>query len=327
MKRPAGLVFAAVLLILISAKQLAIAALVAFAGAVAPHQATTTATPVPPHWLPAFMFAIAGFCILLAAWGIATAVGVLRARPWACYSILVVGGCLAFFGLTSAVGSAVFFMLPLPLPASTDPAQVHAIQSFLRIFLSIMVAYDLTLGAIGVWWLAYFNRPRMRELFAHGVPRRESNQRPLLISIFAVLNAVGGVTCLVYAFLPLPAIAFGFAFHGWSKALIYLVFAVAMLAVGWGLWMRQEWGRRLALGLLAFGMLNTLASILRPPAMTQYTVEVNRQLGIQTTTLPPGYLTTMFFVCFAFGIVFAAGIAYVLIRYRAAFVHSDSSAA
>lgn len=91
--------------------------------------------------------------------------------------------------------------------------------------------------------------------------------------------------------------------------------------------MRQEWGRRLALGLLAFGMLSTLASLLRPSALNAYTMEVNQRIGIQTVTLPANYQSRILVMSFAFGVVLMAGIVWVLVHYRESFIASNSRTA
>jgi len=119
--------------------------------------------------------------------------------------------------------------------------------------------------------------------------------------------------------LPIPAIILGFVVHGWSKFALYLLYAIASAAVAWGLWKLQEWGRRLALAVLALGAVNSIACCVRPSLVTAYTAEINRSLGIVSSPLTPAYQNTMLIFSMSLGILFMAAIAAVLIRYRFAF--------
>lgn len=94
MKRPAGLVIAAVLLILGSLLALCAGVLMILAGLFAPHAPATPSQPLPPSWISGVIFVVAGFAGLIAAWGIVTAVGVLRVRAWARYSMMVIAAVL-----------------------------------------------------------------------------------------------------------------------------------------------------------------------------------------------------------------------------------------
>lgn len=196
------------------------------------------------------------------------------------------------------------------------------------IFGSIAATYLLA-AAFGIWWLVYFNSRTIRSLFAPSSPAQlplelNPNPRPLLISILAVLNLFGAVICLMYALLPIPAVILGFAFHGWAKFAIYLLFAAASGAIGWGLWRLQEWGRRLALGMLALGVVNSLVYMVRPSMMARYTAEINRSMGIAASPLSPAYQNTLLAFSMSITVLFLIAIAVVLIRYRAAFRNSSA---
>lgn len=327
MKRPAGLVIAAVLLILGSMLALFAGILMALAGFFAPHVPANPSQPLPPSWISAVVFVVAGIASLIAAWGLVTAVGVLRLRVWARYSILVIGGCVALFSLISALSCGLFLFIPIPLPPSTDPSQMQSGQMMMKIiFGSIAVSY-LIAAAIGIWWLFYFNSKAIRGIFAQSHVEMESNPRPILISVLAVLNMIGAVICLAYALLPVPAMILGFALHGWGRFAIYLLFAAASGAVGWGLWRLQEWGRRLALGVLGFGIVNTVVYIVRPSLVAGYAAEINRSMGIAASPLSPAYQSTMLAFSMGISALFLIGIAVVLIHYRSAFRNSGLAAA
>lgn len=332
MKRPAGLVIAAVLLILGSLLALCATVLMVLAGVLAPHLPASPSQTVPqPSWISAVMFVIAGFGALVAAWGIVTAIGVLRFRTWARYSILVIGGCVAVYSLIAALSSSIFLFVPLPLPPSTDPSQLPGAQMMMKVIFGSMVLSYLIAAAIGVWWLFYFNSRNLRSLFAQALPAQAQleirpNPRPFLISILAVLNLAGAVICCIYALLPIPAMILGFALHGWGKAAVYLLFAAASGAIGWGLWRLQEWGRRLALGMLAFGAINTIVYVVRPSLMADYTAEINRSMGIAANPLSPAFQSAMLAFSLCLSVLFLIAFAVVLIRYRSAFRSSGAVA-
>ncbi len=100
----------------------------------------------------------------MTACAIATVIGLLFLRPWAHYSILVIGGFLAASGVLSLLGITVaaiggqFAMPAAPSPALTVSAMHH-------VFLIIGIFYDFV-TALGTWWLAYFNRRATRAAIA-----------------------------------------------------------------------------------------------------------------------------------------------------------------
>lgn len=322
MKRPAGLVIAAVLLILGSLLTFLMSGFMVLGAIVAPRIPATALQAAPqPSWLPVMMFVVAGLAALVAAWGSATAVGVLRFRRWARYSILTIGGCVAVFCAISALSSILLFFLPVP-PAA-DPSQAQSAGVALKFIVGATMLFYAACAAVGIWWLFYFNSSNIRNLFAQPQLKLEPNPRPVLISILAVINGVGAIVCFAYVLLPIPALILGFALYGWGKSAVYLLFATASAAIGWGLWRLREWGRRLALGVLAFGIVNSLVYIVRPSLAAAYTAEVNRAIGIAANPLSPAYQSTMIAVSMSFGVLFLIAMAVVLIRYRAAFRSSS----
>jgi len=91
----------------------------------------------------------------LAAWGFATAFGLLKQKPWARFSILV-------FSVLALVWSAVS-MLSIYLAVRNLRTDLTSAVPFL-LFRAVLKA--AVPGLIGLSWLFYFNRKAVRSQFA-----------------------------------------------------------------------------------------------------------------------------------------------------------------
>ena len=158
MKRPFGVTFSAIILLMGSILQLLMALGIALSGAIVspqfnPGLAGNEAQHAPiPSWMALMMYVFSAFVAVLAIWGIATAIGLFRLRNWARYSLLVIGGCLAFFGLISMLATLVMTMVPLTPPpgASTsalDPAQAHTVQQMTKIIFLVIAFFLASPGS------------------------------------------------------------------------------------------------------------------------------------------------------------------------------------
>lgn len=331
MKRPAGVVVSAIVLILGSLFQLLMAAFMAFAGVIAHrplnHAATEGApSPVFAPWMPTFFYGIAACMVLLALWGVLTAIGALRLRRWARYSILVIGGALAFIGLVSAAGMLLLVFLPLPMPPPADPAQAQSLHFAMRAITAGIGFFYLFVAAVGVWWLVYFNRKNTREVFSGSQPQDAfGSPRPFLITLFAIFNVIGAAGCLIMILVPIPAAFFGAMVHGWPKAALYLAFATIEIAIAFGLWRLREWGRRLALGMMVFGFAQCFFNLLHPSLLIQYGQEVSRTM-VPVQPQMTVYSSAMVSFSSILSILLIAAICIVLVKYRRAFSPPPSAA-
>jgi hypothetical protein len=219
-KRPLGVVLSAVVLLLGSLFELLLAFGMAFAGVFLHKQIVSgglpngTATAPMPGWMPGFLYGICAFFVALAVWGIVTAVGLIRLRRWARYSVLVIGGGLALIGLVSALMMLVVMAVPMPVAAGLDAAQAHAAQAMSRIVFGVIAVFYGILCAVGVSWLVYFNREKTRAAFTGTMGEALESRRPFLISVIAVLSMIGAGGCLVMLFLPIPIPIFGLIVDG-----------------------------------------------------------------------------------------------------------------
>jgi hypothetical protein len=329
LKRLPGVIVSAVLLIIGSLFQLLMAVLMGFGAflqqrglqhAANPSLPAQPALPVQPAWLPWFSAAIAAVVVGLAVWGFLTSAGLFRMRRWARYSVLIIGGCLAGFGVPAMLMTIVISMIPLPAPAGVDPAHAHTAQLAVKIvFLAVSLFYA-AISAIGIWWLVYFNRRAVREAFngAPGAPL--PSRRPILISVLAVLNFIGAPMCALLVLVPIPFAMFGVIVHGWAKVVTLLVFAVSVGVAGVGLWRLQEWGRRTAIALQVVGLVNSMIYVVRPSVMQQYQAEINRSMGItQSPVLPPQFQTSVQTASLALGMIVVLAVIAILHYYRDAF--------
>lgn len=327
MKRLPGITVSAIVLLLGSLLQVLFAFGMVSAGLIERSQihsgsalAARAGAPLAT-WMPGFMFGMSVFFVALALWGVATAVGLFRLRRWALYSMLVIGGGLLLIGLPSMLAMLAMTMVPLPLPASVDASQAQAVHTMTRIALGIGAAFYGTLSAVGVWWLIYFNRKKVCDVFAGESIQAVQNRRPFLISVVAVLSLIGGASCLLMAFLPFPGGFFGFILHGWQRAAVYLVFAALMIGAGVGLWKLEEWGRRLAMAIQVVGLAQYVVFLLRPSLLTDLIAEVNRTLNANQPQLPAKFQILMFDVSSGFGMLIVIAFLWILIHYRNVFSH------
>jgi hypothetical protein len=325
MKRPFGVIFSAILLILGSLIQLLMAFGMALSGAITQQRlhsggfpGATDAAPMP-DWMPVFMYVICVFFIALTAWGITTAVGLIRMRSWARYSILIIGGLLAVFSFVQLLVMLLMLLVPLPVPANVDASQVHTAQVVTKIFLGVAALFHGIICAVGITWLVYFNRQKVCDAFTGATGKASESHRPILISVIAVLNLIGAASCLLCVFLPIPVAVFGWLFDGWGRVEIYLVIAALTASIGIGLWQLKEWGRLLALAMQALGLVNTAIYLARPSLMLRYSEEIQQRINPMQPQLPEHFQTTMYSVMFGFTILLYIAIIAVLIYYRKAF--------
>jgi hypothetical protein len=319
-KRPAGLVASAVVLTLISLFQVFCALGMALVAITVPRQ-TNLAYAQPntsvPSWITGFMFGLCIFFLALAAWGIATAIGVIRLRRWARYSILVIGGLIAVFSSLNALFLLAMMAMPLPIP-DTAGAAAGSTALIAKAMFGVMALVYVAGAAIGIWWLVYFNLKSVLAVFAGQSGEWIESPRPLLVSIYAVCCIFGALICLLAPFLPFPAIIFGAEIQGSGKFAFYFAMAAIDLAIGIGTWQLAEWARRLALAFLVFGALHMSVYLVRPSLWLHNMEAINSAMNLPQPTAVP-MQNGIFVVTSCFSLLFMAAIAYMLHYYRTRF--------
>jgi len=346
MKRPVGVILTSILLGLIALVQLLVAAGMGFgAYAIASHGPATytsanPATPAPPAIvMTVFIGVFAGFLALLAAWAIVTLIGLIRLRNWARYSILVIGGCMAAFGLVSSCGSVLMAAMgdqfaaasPNPPPPGLPP---HLMQG---IFLVTALFYGL-IAVIGIAWLIYFNLRGIKISFTTPTiaysdatlpPPTEfpttppAPRTPVAIVVLACLFLLGAFSCLIVLLLPFPAFLFGFIVTGPTVKIVYILLALLNAAIGIGLLRRDNRARLATYGLVAVGGVNLLliATPWYRANFQAYSLEITRSFtpAWVLPTPPIVYSGPMLAFSALIGIVIYAAVLWILHRYRATF--------
>jgi hypothetical protein len=277
MKRSVGVTVIAILSLLGSSFTLLLGLLVA----IAPFLASKFANrplPFDPRFFAAMMFVAALTYILPALWGIVTSFGLFRLKEWARISTIVFSVLLILMSSFTVLIAAV-----IPIPA--DPNH-HLPPSFplgMRIFMGM---FSVTLVGVGLWWIAFLSRRKVREEFvppasgyAGGTPLSAAGMvpltlgaatpplvpaSPLSLTILAWLMLVGGVFIPVNFVLHSPAFLFSKIVTGWPAAVYFLVVLVLQLYVGIGLLRLRPIARAVGVGYYVFMLANVAAFYLAP---------------------------------------------------------------
>ena len=329
MKRTFGIIFSGVLLLLGALFQLLLAFGMAFAGIFLHKQIASgrlpnaPASPPMPGWMPIFIYAICAVFIALAVWEILTAIGLFRVRRWARYSVLIIGGILAVFSLISLLLTLALLLAPLPAAAGVDASQAHNVHAMTRVVFGVIALFHVIRCAIGVFWLVYFNKKRVRDIFA-GLPgQAPESPRPLLISILSVLILIGAVSCLLLVFTPFPGAFFGMILNGWWKVALCLVYAALAASAGIGLWRLLEWARLLTMALQVIGMVHYVVFLARPSQYLRYSEEIYRSMNLTQPQPQVPFEIVTYSVSFGISILLVIAVFAVLHYYRGAFARPN----
>ncbi|MGA9527683.1 MAG: hypothetical protein WBS24_06175 [Terriglobales bacterium] len=235
-----------------------------------------------PESFKVMMLLAAVIYVVPAVWGIATSIGLFRLKEWArisiiAFSILLILGC----------GSSTLILLLVPIQPPQSNATDPAVMSAVRIFMS---AFAGGIAGIGIWWLAFFTRPKVRQQFAPvqalaidatpaspnlldsssayvpAVPRR-----PLSLTIIGWLLLVGCVSYPYLLALRSPALFLTTILTGWPATLYYMAVVVLHLYVGIGLLRLKPMARKVGVAYYGFFFLNMAIFYLSPGAYARIT--------------------------------------------------------
>ena len=254
MKRSIGVTLSAIASILGSASLLLVVLLTTVSALLLPNDPAMTAQTRVAALIGATVL------FLFSAWGIATAVGLLRLCAWARWSILAFSVLLTFVGAATAL--CVLF-IPLPRTPGVSP-------DFTRAILAGIACFYAVLALIGGFWLYFFNTSRVRTQFAGGGLTQPPGGRPFSLTMIAWLMLSGGALCGVLALLPLPAVLGGWIVSGWAARLVYAGTALIELWLGWGLLRLRPLSRVLSIAFSVLGPVNSLLFALLPGADARF---------------------------------------------------------
>jgi len=260
--------------------------------------------------------AMAGFMAAMVAWGIMTAVGLIKLRGWARISILVFAGLLT--GMSVIMGLTTLALQP---PASPG-VPVNAMRT-MRYVMAAVYAVPLL---IGIWWLVQFSHRDTRAAFLAADPSSADGARPLSLSIIGWIMVVGGIGSLLPAVMGFPGFVLGGVFTGWSARIWYACLGLAELYGGSELLHLRERGRLLAIVVCGLMFANAVAMSAVPHSYERALAAQRAQWpaisgGLGATNPLPGREALLIGVCLA-------GVALVplwfLYRHRTAFKPADA---
>ncbi len=244
----------------------------------------------------------------LSAWGIATAVGLLRLGAWARWSILAFSVLLTFVGATSALG---VMFVPLPQTPGVSPDLMRGVQVGIAGFYAL-------LALIGGFWLYFFNTSGVKAQFSGSGsgPAQPPGGRPFSVTMIAGFMLAGSALCGVFAFLPLPVALAGWIVSGWAARLIYAGICIFELWLGWGLLRLRPLSRVLSIAFFALGALNSLLFALLPGAASRVAASLavlSPELRYSSVSQFPSMIGSLV------GVPFSAVLIWLLIKRRPAF--------
>ncbi len=254
MGRPAGVTASAVFLILGSVLTALMGVFMLIAPSFVPPN-----TPQPP-FARAIMVITAAVFFGCALWGVLTAVGLFRMRRWARISILVIGALLVIF-----CGLSLVMLLAIPqfMPEFESTRGMGMVMGIMATIYLIPIAF-------GIWWLIYFNREAVRAAFLQGFVPDEGPRRPLSIAIIAWHAIAFGLMTAPGVLTQFPAVIFGILLTGWAAKSIYLLFGVALLAIGIGLLKLKPWGHTAAVWFCIFVMVHSVVIAFLPDKSARF---------------------------------------------------------
>jgi hypothetical protein len=269
--------------------------------------------PFPAAMRP-ILYATWLITLLCALFVVVTGIQVIRLRNWARVSMLVIAGCLLFFGLVGIVVTFVSVFVAIP-------AQPAVPQGLLLTVLAI--TYGIP-AAISVWWLILFTRRSVVVQFQAQSALEPQRPRSSL-SVFnnpecpLGVRIVGwylGSFIVVIPFIPfmpksVPAVLFGYVFFGAAAAAIYL-FNFAIISIpGIGLLLLKRWSYPLTYASQVLAGVNAVFSTLSPsyessvramfekmnmpeiPAYTEQMLHYSRYFSLIGLVFPVAILVTL----------------------------------
>jgi hypothetical protein len=277
MNRSAGVTISAVIVFIGSAFTLLSALFMSLSFIMAITQEAQLNVPFMKY----FMVFLAVFMLGLAAWGIASGVGLLKLREWARISMLIFSGLLILLCLPSVL---LFLVMPFPGPPNVpDPALAKHMFVVMRVVISIFYG---GLSALGGWWIYFFNRRSVKDQFSglKGLPAplQPLPARPLSITIIGWYLLISACSYPLTAIFRFPIFLLGFFVRGWHASVIMLALGVLHLVMGVGLLKLKPWARMLTISYFSFFLLNSIGMIVIPGSQARFEAamtEVQRVFG------------------------------------------------
>ncbi len=278
MKRSLGVTVIAVFTLLGSLLALLMGILTAVFAVVAPLPAQRE-FPASPAFFKAMLLAASLVYILPAVWGILTSIGLLRLKNWARVSTIVFSVLLILMSIGPLLGSILFSFMPVPSEAADN-----SVMTVVRVSMGVLGSAQL---GIGVWWLLFFTRSRVRQQFvpvsetivaaqppsvyaieaqpvSMAAAGKNSPRGPISVTIIAWLLLIGCPFVPMTLVLHTPAVLFTKVLEGWSADLYYVVVGCLLLYIGVGLLRLKPLALQVGVGYFLFAFVNSAVFFLAP---------------------------------------------------------------
>lgn len=212
-----------------------------------------------------FLIVLSIFQVAFAAWGIAAGTALLRLRPWARLSVLILSALIILLAIPELLGAPRLIRATTGIP--TVSAGSFVSQEYFR-----LIGLGLIPCLLGIWWLAVFTRRGVRLQFVPeaSAPGREGSFVPArsdAVTIAAIVLFVGSALLLLLALMtpltllieppsasPLPVRSLLIA-----GGVFYLLVAAWGVVTGVGVLRRRPWGR---ISMIVTGALGAAFSLL-----------------------------------------------------------------
>jgi hypothetical protein len=259
------------------------------------------------------------FLIGCALFVITVGIQAIRLRNWARISMLIIAGCLLFFGV---IGIGVIF-LTIFVAVPTDPLVSKTVLAFV-----LAITYGIPI-AIALWWLILLTRSSVIAQF-HSADTNAEVQTPAA-SAFGFTKSscplpvkiVGWYLASFVLVLPLlpfftrrfPVFFFGHMLHGPAAVFVLILYFALLFIPGFGLLLLKRWSYPLVITGQLLVVANGLYSVFSPSyldAMRSMLAETNLPALSPTAEQMLGY--TRFFNLLALLLPLAILITLVIAR-------------
>jgi hypothetical protein len=190
--------------------------------------------------------------IVAGAWGISTAIGILRRWRWVRLSILIFAGLTAYAG--ASVAPVLAFIRTPVRPGALPLAEPRP----------LLFCIGIVMAAFGLWWVVLFSGNRTKEYFGVHVA---TDPTPLSFSVigwYLVATGALGLLNLLRTRHHPPSMHFGFVFTGWQAVAAALFYSAIALYPGIGLLRHKRQSPRLAIYYGLFQVVDIVAFLFRP---------------------------------------------------------------
>lgn len=220
-----------------------------------------------PDFMGPVLIGIWSFFLLCAVFVAVVGIQIIRLRNWARVSLLVVAGCLLFFGV---IGIGVIFVT-LFVGSTPDPLVSRSLLASV-----LAVTYGVPI-AIAIWWLALLTR---RSVVAQFQASALTEADSVAVSAFRLsrpgcplaIRIIGWYLASFVLFVPFlpfypksfPVFFFGRALYGLPALLFLLLYFTLLIIPGFGLLLLKRWSFPLAIFSQLFACGYILAALFSP---------------------------------------------------------------